>query len=120
MGTVLITVSKRSKRSMAKLARPLFWYDFDQKKMLTFQGGDLKFEYDGLKLKVSSQNVEYVSYAPTGNDNTIQKWITDNADDFGLDLVSADDKLCAVTFDDDSQSDIETALEDLDWEYEIL
>ena len=80
-------------REKVEFVSDLYWYDTDNKKMLTFKGGKLKFDYTN-----------------NTNKNKIKAWFDKNKEEFELEMLNERRGSMTIGFPENVEKDIEDSL----------
>lgn len=137
MGIIVFEVTRKGQRTTKNLSRELLWYEWAPKDedgnpiydedgnevqgtMHRLQGGRLDFKYDfrEKKMTVGTAPVKITSYETESNAKEIEKWIDANSVELKLSIVSGVG--ITVTFPDDKKKAVKSALEDTNFNYEIV
>lgn len=83
-----MTLKVVNKKTQTPLVRNIQWFDYEQGKMLHFQGGDLKFKYDPKLNKSIPYTVDVMIDKKDNNRKDILEWINKNTRDFDISVIS--------------------------------
>ena len=135
----VIDVVLREKREKEEIQNNLIWYDHVDKDMREFKTGQVSHEY--VEFSFGGENLEVLfpefgwlsgkmvvkpeklyrqSSKLHNNAEDIMKWIRENEEEYGLELVAKDSREITVSFADGKETEVEESLYRDRFRYEIL
>lgn len=84
-----ILLKTTRERTLMDVDRDLYWYDPDQKKMLHFRGGELKFSYDPQIRKNTPYAQRCQVWARQNNYSKLADWVLKNQERFNLTVIQS-------------------------------